>query len=355
MADESLEGVRERIRQVDLQLIACAAQRLELVKRVGEIKRQLAIATVDYSQERVVLDRARMAAQSLGLDPRVAEDLLARLIRASVGAQEDERIRFSATGAGQVAVVVGGAGRMGRWMAQFLSAQGFEVAAIDPAGSPEENAHGEATLASAHLVVLAVPPATVAEIYARWCANPPRGVVVDIASIKTPLLGPIRALQAAGARVASMHPMFGPSVALLRDADVVICDTGDAGAAHFVEQLFGATSARIVRMPLDDHDRAMADLLSLAHATAIAFALALPDTDPPVRSTTFRALESLSSAVVRESADVYYEIQSRNPYSTNAIQRLRDALSQVVAAIHQGDSSEFRRLLGEGQRRTRSP
>jgi len=88
-----------------------------------------------------------------------------------------------------------------------------------------------------------------------------------------------------------------------------------------IERLFAPTTARLVRVPLEDHDRIMADLLSLAHAAAIAFALALPAAPPPVRSTTFRALEDLAAVVVRESPDVYYEIQASNPHSAAALDR----------------------------------
>jgi chorismate mutase/prephenate dehydrogenase len=200
--------------------------------------------------------------------------------------------------------------------------------------------------------VCATPPAATAELYAQWCAQPPAGVVVDIASIKTPLIQPIRTLQHAGARVASIHPMFGPSALLLCEADVVICDTGDAGATSTVEKLFNSTAAHVVRLPLEEHDRMMADLLSLAHGTAIAFALALPRTEHPVRSTTFRALESLAAAVVRESPDVYYEIQAKNPHSAAALQKLQAAVARVVAAVTAQDSSAFRALLVEGQART---
>jgi chorismate mutase/prephenate dehydrogenase len=189
-------------------------------------------------------------------------------------------------------------------------------------------------------------------LYASWIAHPPKGVVVDIASIKTPLIEPIRALQKAGVRVASIHPMFGPSIVLLRDADVVICDTGDTDATETVEKLFKPTTANIVRLPLLDHDRVMADLLSLAHATAIAFSLALPQSEHPVRSTTFLALETLAAAVVRESPDVYYEIQARNPFSGEAIERLRAAIDRVAAAIASKDSTAFAQLMGEGQTRT---
>ncbi|MCE9620006.1 MAG: prephenate dehydrogenase/arogenate dehydrogenase family protein [Planctomycetes bacterium] len=352
MAEENLDNVRERIRQIDLELVARAAERSRLVKQVGQIKRRLNISTVDYAQERAVLERARVAAAEHGLDPGVAEDLLARLIRASVTAQDQDSLRFSAAGAGKCAVIVGGAGRMGGWMSRFLSAQGFQAGSLDPAGAPEENEWARGALAGADFVVCSTPPAATAELYAAWAKQPPRGVVVDIASIKTPLIEPIRALQKAGVKVASIHPMFGPSAVLLRDADVVICDTGDAAASSAVEKLFLPTTANIVHLPLADHDRVMADLLSLAHATAIAFALALPKTEHPVRSTTFLALETLAAAVVRESPDVYYEIQSRNPYSAAAIERLRGAIDRVVEAISAKDSKAFAQLMGEGQART---
>lgn len=352
MSEQNLDDIRERMRQLDAELLARAAQRVELARQVGEIKRRQQLATVDYVQEKVVLDRARTLASDCGLDPGVAEDLFAALIRASVTAQDEDRMRRAAVGAGKTAVVAGGSGRMGRWLRRFLSAQGYTTATLDPDATPDENDRARRDLASADLVVCSVPPAIAVDLYAAWSRNPPSGVVVDISSIKTPLIGPIRALQTAGGRVASIHPMFGPSAVLLRDADVVVCDTGDPAATSEVERLFEPTTARIVHLPLEDHDRIMADLLSLAHATAIAFALALPETVHPVRSTTFKALESLANAVVRESPDVYYEIQTMNPHSGVALERLRNALERIVAAVGARDSQGFRELLEDGQRRT---
>ena len=202
MAEENLDNVRERIRQIDLELIAHAAERSRLVKQVGEIKRRKNIATVDYSQERAVLERARVAAEQHGLDPNVAQDLLARLIHASVTAQDQESLRFSAAGVGKSAVIVGGAGRMGKWMSRFLSAQGFQVGSLDPSGTTEENQWSRDALHGADFVVCSTPPAATAQLYASWIAHPPKGIVVDIASIKTPLIEPIRMLQKAGVRVA---------------------------------------------------------------------------------------------------------------------------------------------------------
>jgi chorismate mutase/prephenate dehydrogenase len=350
--EPELEALRQRIEQLDRQLISQAAERVELARRVGEIKRRHQLPTVDYAQERIVLDRARQAAAECGLDPRIAEDLLARLIQAALSAQDEDSLRLSQAGAGQRAIVVGGAGRMGRWLTRFLSAQGYVTGSLDPAGPKELHDWAARMLPIAELIVCSTPPAATAQLYRSWLAQPPSGVVVDIASIKTPLIEPIRALQQAGGHVASIHPMFGPSVSLLRDADVVICDTGDAKATAAVEKLFEPTTAHLVRLPLEDHDRIMADLLSLAHATAIAFALALPDASHPVRSTTFQALESLAAAVVRESPDVYYEIQAMNPESPAALGRLRQALDRIVVAVTARDAAAFRALMREAGKKT---
>jgi chorismate mutase/prephenate dehydrogenase len=352
---EGLEHLRERMRRLDLELIANAAERIDLARRIGEAKRRQHLPTVDYAQERAVLQRAHAAALERGLDPRLAEELLARLIRASVSAQDEDRLRVGALGAGKSAVLVGGAGRMGRWMGRFLSAQGYTVGALDPAATAEENEWAQRELGRADLVVCATPPSATALLYREWISNPPRGVITDLASIKGPLLEPISELARTGAKVASLHPMFGPSIVLLRDADVVICDTKDAEATRLVEGLFAATTARIVHLPLEDHDRIMADLLSLAHATAIAFALALPESEHPVRSTTFQALETLAAAVTRESPDVYYEIQAHNAFSKQVLERLEAALNRLMSAVDDRDAERFRELLADGRRRTPDP
>lgn len=352
MTEHTLESLRKRIQELDLELVVRAAERVELTRQVGDVKRQQKLPTVDYAQEKVVLDRAIAFAGERGLEPGVVEDLFSALIRASVMAQDEDNLRTAAVGAGQSAVVVGGAGRMGRWLRRFLSAQLYRTMALDPASDPEENEAARDALPTADLIVCSTPPVATAQLYAEWSQRPPKGVVVDIASIKTPLIDPIRTLQRAGGRLASIHPMFGPSTVLLRGADVVICETGDAGAASTVERLFKPTTARIVRMPLEDHDRLMADLLSLAHAAAIAVALALPSTEHVVSSPTFRALKSLAGSVVRESSEVYYEIQAMNPHSEAALQRLHTALDRIVRAVTARDPQQFQALLEEGQHHT---
>jgi chorismate mutase/prephenate dehydrogenase len=348
-----LDDVRARIRELDDELIALAAERVRLVRRIGEIKRAAGLRLIDYAQERRVLDAAAARAAAHGLAPEVGQDLMARLIREAVTVQEEENLLHAASGEGRRAVVVGGAGRMGRWMVRFLEAQGWATAELDPAASDEDNRRSRAWLPDADLVVCSTPPETTRRLYREWSASetPPRGVLVDLASIKSPLVEPIAALRRAGCRVASIHPMFGPDTPLLRNKEVVICDTGDAEACALMEALFRPTTAILVHLPLAGHDRVMADVLSLAHAAVIAFTLALPAATPPVHSNTYRALLDLAANAVDQNPDVYFQIQASNPHSMEAIERLREGVEQVRRVVGSRQPDAFAALLAEGGRR----
>ncbi len=91
-----------------------------------------AFPTRDYGRERDVLLGARNYAQQLGVSPEVAETVMRLLIRSSLTTQERASVAAQASGSGRRALVIGGAGKMGGWFAQFLSSQGFVVQIADP-------------------------------------------------------------------------------------------------------------------------------------------------------------------------------------------------------------------------------
>ena len=47
---------------------------------------------------------------------------------------EPVRVAAQGRGSGRSALVIGGRGKMGRWMADFLASQGFRITIADPAG-----------------------------------------------------------------------------------------------------------------------------------------------------------------------------------------------------------------------------
>ena len=168
-------------------------------RRIGRIKTRMGRSTRDYAQEKEVIQRARHAAESAGLDADIAEELASMLIRASLTAQEHDRVQAHGKGEGRKVLVVGGSGKMGRWLARFLASQGFDVEVADPAASSGEfpqipDWHDSAL--GHDLIIVAAPLRTSNLILKELAQRKPKGVVFDVGSLKTPLRGGLAALRA---------------------------------------------------------------------------------------------------------------------------------------------------------------
>ena len=64
---EGLAALRTRIEQIDRDLIDLIAERAEIAREVGELKRQLGLPVLDPSREAAVVRRAGTLAREAGL------------------------------------------------------------------------------------------------------------------------------------------------------------------------------------------------------------------------------------------------------------------------------------------------
>jgi chorismate mutase len=158
-ADE-LHELRLRLDEIDASIIDLIAERQDVVNAIGEYKLRTGAPLRHYAREREVIDRGMERAQSLGLSDRVAREILETLIHHSLGKQETYQLAQSEHGQGKRALVIGGLGRMGLWMARFLDMVGYRVDVADPAEaeSPFERIEEwEDQIDEYDLVVVAVP------------------------------------------------------------------------------------------------------------------------------------------------------------------------------------------------------
>ena len=354
----NLDELRAELTELDGKLLELAARRQALSQKVAEVKRASGRATRDFAREREVILRARTTAQRLGISPDLAESLLRQLIQSSLTTQEQARVAAQAHGTGKRALVIGGRGKMGGWFAEFLASQGFRVTIADPAPGPtafDHVADWQTTTLDHDLIVLATPLGATAELLQALAARAPRGLIFDLGSLKTPLRAGLHALVAAGCRVTSVHPMFGPDTELLSGRHVIFIDLGDAQALAEAQELFAPTMAERVVMDLDEHDRLIAYVLGLSHALNIAFFTALADSGEAalrlakLSSTTFDAQLDVASRVAAESPELYYEIQSANEYGAESLKALQKAVQRLVAAVSAKNSSEFAALMTRGR------
>jgi chorismate mutase/prephenate dehydrogenase len=248
---------------------------------------------------------------------------------------------------------------MGAWFARFLSSQGFDVEIADPAESPEglKNVGDWRVDPLTHdLIIVATPIKTTATVLDALAPRRPRGVIVDIGSLKTPLRGALTRLVAAGCRVTSIHPMFGPDTELLSGRHVIFVDVGVPEATAAARALFASTMAELTEMSLEEHDRLMAYVLGLSHALNIAFFTALAGSGELVprlkkmSSTTFDAQLKVASLVARENPHLYFEIQALNDYGGTSLEALRAATVRIQKLVTDNDERGFVELMEAGRR-----
>jgi len=347
----TLDTLRAELGEIDKQILELVAKRQAVAQKIGAVKRERGIPTRDFRQEREVVQRARQAAVAHGLTPQLGEELVLALIRGSLTVQEKDTVAASGEGNGQRALVIGGAGNMGKWFVRYLDAQGFEVVAADPAIGVDWR-----TLELDHdLIVVAAPMPATAEILHALAAKPPRGVVFDVGSLKSPLRDALRALRDAGGRVCSVHPMFGPDTELLSGRHVIFVDLGAPDATAAARALFEPTMATLVEMDLESHDRLIAYVLGLSHALNIAFFTALADSGEAaprlatLSSTTFDAQLGVAAKVAAENPDLYFEIQRLNDYGTESLSALLYAVERLRSVVRAGDQAGFRALMTRGR------
>ena len=361
--EDHLEQLRRRIRNLDAALLSLVAERMELAREVGRAKRDLGIPLRDFEVEKRVLDRASGSAGDLGLAPELARTVMRQLIEEACRLQEIEH--FSAySGEEESVLVVGGAGKMGRWLSRFLESQGHRVRIHDlPDTAGDDFARVETLaegLAGASMVFVAVPLDRVGATIDEIAAAGYRGLVCDVASLKEHLRPALERARAAGVAVTSIHPMFGPGARTLSDKVICVCECGVPAATARVSALFRDTAVTLVPMSLERHDEIAAYVLGLSHFVNLLFARGLAESGLTYRelsevgSTTFRRQFGTTVSVALENPSLYYSIQRANGFSERVYREIERAAAAWIGWVEREEPEGFargmeavRRWIGE--------
>ena len=352
-----LDELRSELSAVDKQLVTSIAERQRLVSEIGRSKQASGAGTRDYAREKDVLDMGRTQAEELGLDPELAENILRQLIRSSLASQERDRVIAEGKGDGRSVLVIGGAGRMGRWFVDFFVSQGFTTVIADKSveDGPGRFCNWTDAGVDFDVIVVATSLSVSGRILAQLAVLKPAGLIFDIGSLKTPLKDGLQELQSAGCQIASLHPMYGPDTRLLSGRHLIFVDAGCAKATAAAKELFAATMVEQIDMGLNDHDRLISYVLGLSHALNIAFFTALAESGESapklaqMSSTTFDSQLLVSAAVAQDNPHMYFEIQHLNKFGLGPLDALCEASARIRDVVASGDEDGFVDLMEKGQ------
>ncbi|MFZ8953005.1 MAG: prephenate dehydrogenase/arogenate dehydrogenase family protein [Gammaproteobacteria bacterium] len=352
MSFMDLEKIRIRISELDDELISLIAEREKIVEEVVNYKLSKGLPIRDFSREKRVIERARESAKNTKINPDMIEKVMYLLIESSLSKQEKIKLNSLDAGRGKSALVIGGLGKMGQWMDDFLSSQGYKVLISDNNQTEGDKfVDLDQSNLNFDLICICTPLSSTKTIIEKISNVITDALIIDIASLKSPVKEALTSLAKKGYKVASVHPMFGPDTKMLSQKHIVIIDVGNSEAANCAQDLFASTMVNTVHLSLDEHDKLMGYILGLSHIINIAFleTLVRSNENLPrlnnISSTTFDAQLEVATKVISESPKLYYEIQKLNNFGAEPLSNFIETLEDVREIISKGKEPEFINLM----------
>lgn len=247
-------------------------------------------------------------------------------------------------------IVVGGAGAVGSMFVDLLRDDGRSVTVLDRTRGSD--LIGDVScpdgpildaLAQAELIVLAVAEQTaLAALPTLTRAARADTLIVDTLSVKSRIAVAVEESDRTG-EFLGLNPMFRPSLGPRGRAVIAVPYVDGPLGREFLDEVRSWGASTPVMDP-DRHDRLAAATQALTHAAVLAFGLALaeldvaPDLMADVGPPPHRTLSALLARIVEGEPEVYWDVQSGNPYAAAARKALSAAAASVEVATGNFDS-----------------
>jgi prephenate dehydrogenase len=250
--------------------------------------------------------------------------------------------------------LVGSQGSYGRWLRRFFEERmGLHVLGRDPSG--EATRSERQLLEAVDVLVFCAPirqtPAVIRH-YVQRAAGIERGQLwLDITSIKA---APVAAMLQSQAEVVGLHPMSAaPKSATLRGRAMVVCEARLDRWRPWLDEFLMASEADCVRADAEQHDRVMALVQGMVHATHMAQGAVLRELAPevgdldgirPFSSIGYELDVAVTRRMLAGNPSIYQDIQFENPYVAPMLERLAAHLETLRDLVRSGDDAAREQL-----------
>jgi prephenate dehydrogenase/chorismate mutase len=336
---------RAEILEITKSILDLGLARQKLAQRIAKVKGFSGFAIEDHKVEETLSSEMIKYARSLGLDSDLAAKIVSNLIEYSKIAQRKEiflpSIKSYLRSSKISTVSIFGAGRMGGWFAGYFSEANARVILFDENRKFARKRARELGCTftddleralRSNLLVVAVPigsvPSLIARISGGLETRSGPTFIMEISSVKTGLRN-VQSKLVPSVKLFSIHPLFGPLANRFAENSLVQIGQ-DSG---FIAGIF--PHFKIFEMNIRDHDKLMATLLTIPHMHALSFAGVVSKKKIPknIHSPSFDHLLELSRRILGESARVYYEIQTSNPFAKRAIYETSASIRRLQSLL----------------------
>ncbi len=167
-------------------------------------------------------------------------------------------------------------------------------------------------------------------------------ILSDIASVKSGLK---EFYSQSGRPFVSSHPMFGPTLANIRDlhdeSAIIIRGSCPEGRAFF-RDLYSRLKIRIFEYSFEEHDKTVAYSLATPFASTMVFAACMKKQAAP--GTNFKRHMTIAKGLLSEDDRLLTEIMF-NQYTTRQLELINSKLAYLTHIINQRDYEEMKKFL----------
>jgi prephenate dehydrogenase len=232
--------------------------------------------------------------------------------------------------------IIGGAGRMGRFFTQQLTAAGHNVKIL-------ENEHWEYAdnlLSCAELVIICVPIQWTTDIIKRAAQYlAPTTALCDITSLKTE---PVQAmLEHHCGPVMGLHPMFGPNVKSFAGQKVIACPGRNDDSFEWLLDFIKSQGGEVIVSTPEEHDNMMVIIQATRHFSRFSVGVFLAEEEIDIKRTL-----CISTASYRQEIDIIKRLFTQSPHlcvdimlatqdRCHAIAKLADTYNRLARLVAQ--------------------
>ncbi|MFD1805801.1 bifunctional chorismate mutase/prephenate dehydrogenase [Pasteurella oralis] len=338
---DALKELRTQIDQVDRGLLQLLAQRLALVKQVGEVKHKHGLPIYVPEREADMLHARRLEAEALGISADLIEDILRRVMRESYTSENQFGFK-KVNPAIRKIVIVGGRGKLGSLFAHYFTLSGYSVEVLER----EDWQSAVDILKNSNVVIVSVPIANTVETIKRLAPFLTENMLLaDLTSVKRAPLAAM--LDYHKGPVLGLHPMFGPDIASMAKQVIVRCDGRFEQRYQWLIEQMQIWGAKFYPVDAVEHDHSMTYVQALRHFSTFANGLHL--SKQPVQLASLLALSSpiyrLELAMIgrlfAQDAALYADIILDKPENLTVIESLKQSYEESLAFFANGDKQGF--------------
>lgn len=251
--------------------------------------------------------------------------------------------------------IIGGAGRMGRWLAHHFSSRGHEVT-ISDLNLDKAKALAETTgvklaksnveaVKDANLIMVSTPIQVTPKVINEIKAHIREGAIVaEISSLKSSVVETMTKIAELGMKPLSIHPLFGPGTQKLKGKKIAVIPLIDLKTEiNLTEEIF--PEAETITVNAEEHDQTMALSLSLPHFINMVFASIVSEEDlkmlKKLGGTTFTLQLTLAESVMTEAPALHASIQMDNQHTIRYLDKFLLKANTIKQWMVDKDKEKF--------------